>query len=119
MKKVYMLGVESSQPKYKVDMKELYCFDAATKVLSKCEVTTVGKPRDPVLRIRWEEQSLHLIPSSLHGQKGEGPRCNGSVMIASTSLFNLSERCVSCPFFEDKENNLVEICHANLTPNSA
>jgi hypothetical protein len=35
-----------------VNMEELYCFDAATKLFSKCEVKTVGKPRDPVLRIR-------------------------------------------------------------------
>jgi len=30
----------------------VYCFQASSRTLSRCEVKTIGKPKDPVLRIR-------------------------------------------------------------------
>ncbi|GAX79553.1 hypothetical protein CEUSTIGMA_g6994.t1 [Chlamydomonas eustigma] len=52
MKKVYMVGVASPEPNYRVNMEEVYCFEAGSRTLTQCEVVTVGTPVDPVLRIR-------------------------------------------------------------------
>ena len=38
MKKVYMVGVETPEPRHRVRMDEVYCFQASTRTLSRCEV---------------------------------------------------------------------------------
>jgi hypothetical protein len=52
MKKVFMLGVASAPPNFRPQLDEVYCFQASTRTLARCEVKTIGKPKEPVLRIR-------------------------------------------------------------------
>lgn len=52
--KLYFVGVASPLPRYRVDMATLFCFDAATRLMTRPDVVTVGDDiRDPVLRITW------------------------------------------------------------------
>jgi hypothetical protein len=90
MKKVYMVGIASPEPNYRLQMDEVYCFQASTKTLSRCEVRTIGKPKDPVLRIRWacRAQMLGLSgagPAVVRRVAGGGWRCAAahSAMCAS------------------------------------
>ncbi|KAG1674729.1 hypothetical protein FOA52_013564 [Chlamydomonas sp. UWO 241] len=80
MKKVYMLGVAAPEPEYRPQLDEVYCFQASTRTLSRCKVTTIGTPTDPVLRIRAdgitiEDSSTAPNPSAVSlGQDGTAPR---------------------------------------------
>jgi len=51
MRKVYFVGLQSVSP-WQVKLDEVFMFDGKSRSLTKQEVRTVGKPKDPVLRIR-------------------------------------------------------------------